>query len=539
MRHYLKAFWRHNFLVVIVLLITSALQVGTNLIMIQAFQQIIGLDFYHFFIWISILIATWIALLWINALEVYLEGRAVRAMNNRVRQDIANSLLHKKHHEYHETTTGEYLSWLTNNVNQIENLAWRPFYSFIKAIATVIFSIVALLMLHWSLLIASLITTIIMFFIPNLFNSKMESLGRVSAQKQAAATGTIKDLLSGFDVLRAFSRETRFLHGIQSASEQIEYPKFRLSYVKGIAGAGIGCVNVICQILLNLLIGFLSIKGIILQGALLGGGNICGALSSGLGTLTQFLLSFSSSKPFFEKIDNTSDNDIIVYDKQEEINKDISLDNVSFSYGNTPVLHNISLRFKKGGKYAIIGPSGCGKTTILKLLLGWLPSYTGTILIDGIDSRTYNPNQMLQWMSYIEQDIFLFNSTIRDNITLGEDFSDKQIEDALVASALNADIETLPDGINTQVGEEGSNLSGGQRQRVAIARALIHKRSILLIDEGTSALDQKNADIIENSLLSNPDLTLIMVSHHLSVERQKQFTYVFNLQSLQDKTKPT
>ncbi len=132
-------------------------------------------------------------------------------------------------------------------------------------------------------------------------------------------------------------------------------------------------------------------------------------------------------------------------------------------------------------------------------------------------------------MSFIEQNVFLFNTTIRDNITLGEDFSDEQMEKALAGSALAGDLAAMPLGLDTPVGENGSGLSGGQKQRVAIARALIHNRSVLLIDEGTSALDRANADIVEESLLANPSLTLVLVSHHLAPERRRQFTRVYDL----------
>ena len=125
--------------------------------------------------------------------------------------------------------------------------------------------------------------------------------------------------------------------------------------------------------------------------------------------------------------------------------------------------------------------------------------------------------------------MFLFTTTIRENITLGEDFSEEQLHAAIQGSALAADLAAMPDGLDTVVGEDGSNLSGGQKQRVAIARALIHNRSILLVDEGTSALDQKNADLVEKSLLTNPDLTLILISHHLSAERRAQFDHVYEL----------
>ena len=205
------------------------------------------------------------------------------------------------------------------------------------------------------------------------------------------------------------------------------------------------------------------------------------------------------------------------------------MENVTFRYGEKSVLQNAAFRFERGGKYALTGPSGCGKSTLLKLLLGWLPDYEGTISFDGQNAKAYTPEQLQKQMSYIEQDVFLFNTTIRENITLGEKFTEEQMQKALQDSALAGDLAHMPLGLDTPVGEEGSALSGGQKQRVAIARALIHDRSILLVDEGTSALDQKNADIVEKSLLSNPDLTLILVSHHLGEERQKQFTQVYDL----------
>ena len=165
-------------------------------------------------------------------------------------------------------------------------------------------------------------------------------------------------------------------------------------------------------------------------------------------------------------------------------------------------------------------------------MLGWLPKYQGVIHFDGINARDFTPELLLQQMRYIEQDVYLFNTTIRDNITLGIDFSDEMLKRAIKDSSLDGDLANMPLGLDTPVGENGSNLSGGQKQRVAIARALIHNRSILLVDEGTSALDQKNADIVEQSLLDNPNLTLILVSHHLTQKRKAQFTKVYELKPI-------
>ena len=531
MKYYLKKYWGANLLAVLLALVVCALQTGNNLLLMRTFQGIIDRDLRSFFLWMALLAGSWFVLMWVNGLQEYCQGRAVRLMNNAVRRDMTATLLAKSHGAFHERDTGEYLSWFTNDVNQIETLAWQPFYQCVACGASAIFSAVALLTLHWSLLAAALVNVAVMLFVPQLFNKRMEKLGKDCEAGQAGATSKLKDILAGYDVLRSFGREQRFRQGASEASEQIEKPKYKLTYVKGFVSAGFGCVNIAVQMLIDVLIGVLSIRGVILQSALMGGGNLCGSLSNGIGTVAQLLLSFSATKPYFDKITVRADD---VGDEESgglpALSSAITVQDLTFQYDEKPVLWDLSLTFKKGGKYALTGPSGCGKSTLLKLLLGWLPDYSGTIRFDGADAHDFTPEQMQKQMSYIEQNVFLFNSTIRDNITLGEDFSDAQVEKALRDSALAGDLAAMPDGLDTPVGEDGSNLSGGQKQRVAIARALLHDRSILLVDEGTSALDQKNAGLVEESLLANPELTLILVSHHLSPERKAQFTNVYDLE---------
>ena len=150
--------------------------------------------------------------------------------------------------------------------------------------------------------------------------------------------------------------------------------------------------------------------------------------------------------------------------------------------GVVPAVDGLDFEVEPGETFAIVGESGCGKSTLLKILLGWLPGYQGKVLYDERDVRDYTPEQLQQKMSYIEQNVFLFNTTIRENITLGEHFTDEQMEKALRDSALAGALANMPKGLDTPVGEEGNALSGGQKQRVAIARALIHNRSILLVD---------------------------------------------------------
>lgn len=536
---YLKKFWKENTLTILFLVILCGLQVGANMLMMRSFQGIIDRNVYQFMFWTLFLVIIWFLIYGLTGVETFFRCRVIRVMNNAIRQDIAEILLKKSYRSFHEQPVGEYLSQFTNDISQIENLAWNPFFDCIRSAVIVVFSIAALLTLHWSLLAASLVTTVIMLSVPKLFHQQMEQLGIVCTQEQSEAVNRLKDLLTGYDVLRFFNQEQRFIRDTQQASDQIEKPKFRLAYVKGFAGAGMGCVNIVCQMLHVALIGVLSVRGIILQGALTGGGNLCGNLSVGLGNIAQDVLSISSAKPYFDKLSAHMgklvesqieiEEEVIAGMCMETMQNGITMNNVSFCYDKKTVLQGFSACFEKGGKYALVGPSGCGKSTLLKLMLGCLPEYMGSIRVDNRELRDCRSKQLWHQISYIEQDVFLFNSTIWDNITLGREFTREQVWKALQDSALENDLLSMPDGLDTIVGENGGNLSGGQKQRVAIARALLHNRSILLVDEGTSALDQENADRIEKNLLSKPELTLILVSHHLSSEQKKRFTQVFTL----------
>ena len=158
---------------------------------------------------------------------------------------------------------------------------------------------------------------------------------------------------------------------------------------------------------------------------------------------------------------------------------------VNFWYGDFHALKGISMQIEEKSVVAFIGPSGCGKSTFLKILLGWLPDYTGNIYFDDTDIRIVAPEQIQQQIGYVDQNVFLFNTTIRENITLGGRFTEEQIKKAVKDSALEYDISSMPNGMDTIVGENGNKISGGQKQRIAIARALIYNLSLIHISEPT------------------------------------------------------
>ena len=530
MFYYLKKAWFLNLMAVICLIVQNIFKVGVSLALMQSFQKIIERDLQQFLLQLSIMILFWIIVFALSVLQTAFQNYAMRKMDNMLRADIACGILQTSYQALHERNLGESLSQFTNDINEIKQRAWLPFYQLIGTVALVVVSMAALASLHWLLLIMALFTAVLMVLIPKLFERRLNRIAKAFSARQGEALSSFKDLLSGYDVLHFFGKDDRFKNGIHAASDAIETSCCRLNITQSKIFNGISMLNLVFQGLVMALMGWLSIQGLIIQSALLGGNTICGNVYNGLQSIVDLQLSIAASRPYFDKITVHAAGDKPAISALPALRQGISVQNVSFCYDEKKtILKDLNARFEKGGKYALTGPSGCGKSTLLKILLGWLPGYEGIVAFDGVDMQNYTPEQLQQQMSYIEQNVFLFNTTIRENITLGGNFTEEEMQKALRDSALLGDLANMPEGLDTPVGEEGSALSGGQKQRVAIARALIHNRSILLVDEGTSALDQKNADIVEKSLLSNPDLTLILISHHLSEERKKQFTHVYEL----------
>lgn len=528
MSYYLRKNWKISSLVCFLQICIWGIQTAAQLLLISIFDAAMGLDFKRFIFWIFMNLLCWGIYFIFGIIQEYFQSKTVRRLNNQLRHDLYLSLLNKDYKEYHSLDSGEYISWLTNNVSQIEKLAWNPFFDCVGRVSQIIYSVLALAWIDWVLLLASLITATVMWSVPKLFDKKMEKVGAENSSAQAVAVGHLKDLFFGVDVLRLFGKKSLFLQKGDAVSDEIEYANFHLNCTKNIVWKIIGFLNVLLQIIIDILIVLLAFVGRIKIVIIVAGSSLIGSITNSFSSIADFRLSMAASKPYFMKV-NIRDSSILTKDRYNSrpIIKDIVIENVSFHYGEKSVLKNVNMHLKKGGKYALVGPSGCGKTTLLKILLGWLPDYSGTIKFDDINAKDYTIEELQSQISYIEQDVFLFNSTIKENITLGEQFSKEKMEKTLRASAMSKDLASMPNGLETFVGEGGKKLSGGQKQRIAIARALIHNHSILLVDEGTSLLDEENADVVERSLLMNSNLTLVLVSHHLSMERKKLFNQVF------------
>lgn len=204
----------------------------------------------------------------------------------------------------------------------------------------------------------------------------------------------------------------------------------------------------------------------------------------------------------------------------DEIDSDIILENISFSYGHTRILNQISICIKKGSMTALVGPSGSGKSTIASLLLRLYDPISGKILVNGEDLKEYDINTYRDIVGYVSQDPFIYNDSIRENIIFGGDFSDIDLIEASKLACAHKFILELPEGYDTIVGDQGVMLSGGEKQRIAIARAVIRRPNLLILDEATSALDYISEAAVQKAIDQvAKECTTLVIAHRLTTIR--------------------
>lgn len=429
---------------------------------------------------------------------------------------------------YDQNNSGQMMSKLVSDLFDIAEFAHHGpenlFISLIKIIGSFIF----LFLINWQLAIPLSVLVICMFLFSLSQNNRMQSTFMDNRRKIGDVNASLQDTLAGIRVVQSF------------ANEDVERRKFRKSNHAFLLSkdANYKCMgtfmgwNLFFQGMMYLVTlvwgGFLIAHGRMQAGDLAMYALYIGIFISPVQILVELMEMMQKGLSGFKRFTAVMETEPEIQDAPDakplkEVHGLVSYENVSFHYSddNTPVLSNVTFQIPAGRSIALVGPSGSGKTTICSLLPRFYDVSEGRITIDGKDVRTLTLESLRRQIGIVQQDVYLFCGTIKENISYGKPgASMDEIIDAAKKANIHDFIQELPDGYDTFVGERGTRLSGGQKQRIAIARVFLKNPPILILDEATSALDNESERWIQQSLdVLSKDRTTITIAHRLSTIR--------------------
>lgn len=454
-------------------------------------------------------------------LQSLLSKRITCKIIKQIRTDVFKGIVSQSMGDFGKRNTADYLSIITNDVKMIEDNFLLPFFEVVQY--TVIFISSFVLMIYFDVIVTIVVFVAItlMFLVPSLLGKELEKRQNTLSSQLADFTTKLKDILSGFEIIKSYSMKQYVIQKFDKENSDTIHTKYSVDKLFALNEGLSSFLALMVQIVVLFLSAYFIITERITVGTLLGMVQVSSNLANPLIMIFTNIPKIKSIQPIIEKLTVLSKYELNEVPKKQSatFNSVVSISNISFAYEKqNRVLDKINLHIEKGKKYVIVGKSGCGKTTLVKLLAGYYTEYSGKILYDNTDLNMMNENDIVQLSSIIHQNIYMFNESVYDNICLHEDYSKESIDKAVKASGLNDVIEKLPEGLLYEAGENGSNLSGGQKQRIAVARALIRNKPILILDEGTSAIDMQTAYDIENHLLKIEGLTIITITHNLKKE---------------------
>ena len=464
----------------------------------------------------------------LNFISLRLRNKLVRQIMSRYKNKVFKSILDRDYREFSKEKSGKFISILTENMKKIEQDYLHQYFNISKNISLMIFSLVAMFIGNWFLTLLVIIASIIPMMISGFIGQKSASLQNSSMIADQKYLAKVKDILAGFLVIKSFNVKEAIRQDYKNESEKLD----EIYFIKGKFDV---LSNVISQ--LSGMIVFLVAFG---GGMYLvfGGHTTIGSVTA-IVQLVNFVvmplneigMGMSKFREGQATLNSFEVKDVIELQtgKTKEYFDDvISFSNVDFSYPNAEekIFNNLSLQIKKGEKIAIVGMSGSGKSTLLNLLLRFYDVTSGYISIDNQDLQAISAESLYNLMTIVQQDVYIFDDTLKANITLSQSFTEDDIKKAVQQSGLENYILENELGLQALCGENGSNLSGGERQRLSIASALIRKTPILLLDEATSSLDNKVTTEIENSILEIQDLTVLVVTHKLNKSMLKKYNRI-------------
>lgn len=538
-RQFTLQFWKGNKISFSIAMIGYILQVFVNLMISWLLQQFIdassGIDTGFSILDLILLSIVMVALLTFCAALIYFSKPKFISKAMRQYKDFAFSELTRKGiSAFSKENTATYISAFSNDAASIEQNYLLNIFNLVLD-SLLFLGAIAMMFCYSPLLTAAAILFALLPVAASFITgNRIAKAEKEISEKNESFMSVLRDGLAGFSVIKSFKAEISAIKLFSESNKSVEEAKCRrkkLGTVLQMLGTGAGLIS---QFGIFILCAYFAVNGKdgITPGVVMIFMQLMGLVTEPIGTIPEMLANRKSAAALIDKMAKA-----IYSNTREEgnyvpaaLNEGIEISNLCFSYnGKDNVLEDICFKFEAGKSYAIVGASGSGKSTLLNLLSAGHGGYSGKITYDKTELRNISGDSLYNIISIIQQNVFIFNSSIRNNITMFRDFDDKDVDNAVFLSGLSELVSER--GENFICGESGSGLSGGERQRISIARSLLRKTPVLLVDEATAALDKETSFHILSTILSLDELTKIVVTHDLDKNLLKKYDSVLVLKN--------
>lgn len=462
-----------------------------------------------------------------NYMYTRYKSLATRYAETGLRKALVRKLQQLSISYHKETQSGRLQSKIMRDVEAVETLSTQMFLSILNIALNITIALAVTISKSMVVFVFFLLTTPIAALTMVFFRNIMKKRNSEFRKEMEETSARVMEMVELIPVTRAHALEEEEVQKMSGQLFAVAEKGYKLDVIQSLFGSVGWAIFQVFQVICLAFTGILAMRAVIQPGDITLYQSYFSTIVSQVSSLMSLIPTIAKGIESVNSIGEVLlEEDIEHNDGKKEL-KDVSGDfefnNVKFKYKNTSknVLNNLNLKVKKGETIALVGESGAGKSTILNLVIGFDFPTEGQMLVDGEDISQIDLRSYRRHLAVVPQTSILFSGTIRDNITYGiDDVSEEQLKEVVKAANLTDLVNSLPNGLDTVVGEHGGKLSGGQRQRISIARALIRNPKVIVLDEATSALDSISEKLIQEALNNlTKDRTTFIVAHRLSTIR--------------------
>lgn len=457
-------------------------------------------------------------------MELHSQPAFIRKGMSQYKNFAFQKLTEKHITSFRDESTAAYLSALTNDAGSIE-ANYLSQLTKIFNLTVMFFGSIGMMVWYSPILTAVAVgVTILPLMASILTGSRLSAAEKRVSDRNKTFTATLADCLGGFAVVKSFKAEREMLRLFAEKNRELEGEKYKRRKIQTVVGMIGTLTGMLAQFGVFIAGAYLAIKGrSITAGTVVMFVNLMNFMIQPVSELPGLLAGRKAALGLVKKLaeDLTDNTEAEGTETVTGLKQGIELSGVSFSYDEKEILHNVSLSLEAGRAYAIVGASGSGKSTLLNLLMAPGLAYNGKVMYDGVDIRDIRSESLYELISVIQQNVFVFSASIRDNVTMFRDFPKEEMDEAIRLAHLDTLLSERGEGY--LCGENGCNLSGGEKQRISIARSLLKKSSVLLADEATAALDRETAWQVSSDILDLEGITRVVVTHSLEESLLKRY----------------